>query len=217
MPIRSAPTILITLSALVLGLGGLSLAGPARQAKADPQAKPAPQASYSGTYSIDAVHSAVIFRVKHMDTSWSYGRFNTFSGTIEVDEKNPEKCSVSFSIEMDSLDTNNKKRDTGLKSQEFFDAVQFPTSSFASKTVKKTADKKYSVTGDLELHGVTKPVTLDLENTGFSDSKMGVRAGYLATFTIQRSDFGLTAMTGAIGEAVEITVSLEATQTDSKR
>ena len=206
-----SPAILLTLSAVILGLGGLSLAGPV------PQAKTAPKASYSGTYSIDTVHSAVIYRVKHLDTSWSFGRFDNFSGTLEVDDKSPEKCSVNLSIEMDSLNTNSKKRDDHLKSPDFFDAVQFPTSTFVSKSVKKTSDKKLTVTGDLELHGVTKPVTLELENTGFSDTKMGVRAGYYGTFTIKRSDFGVSAMTGALGEEVEITVSLEAAQTDAKR
>lgn len=207
---RRTKAILLTLSATVLGLGGLALAGPALQAKPSP-------APASGSYSIDAVHSAVIFRIKHLDTSWSFGRFNSFSGTIDLDEKSPEKSSVTIAIEMDSVDTAVQKRNDHLKSPDFFDAVQFPTSSFVSKSVKKTSDRKYSVTGDLELHGVTKPITLDLEHVGFSDTKMGVRAGFYGMFTVKRSDYGISALPEALGDEVQITVSLEATRTESKR
>lgn len=209
-------TILLSLSATVLGLGGIlglaapSLAGPASQEKSAPK-------SVSGSFSIDTVHSAVIFRVKHLDTSWAFGRFNSFSGEVELDETSPEKSSVKVTIEMESVDTANKKRDDHLRSSDFFDAVQFPTSSFTSTSVKKTGDRKYAVAGDFELHGATKPITIDLEHVGSSDTKMGVRAGFYATFKIKRSDYGVSSAPAALGEEVEITVSLETTQTESKR
>jgi polyisoprenoid-binding protein YceI len=215
MSIRRSQTILLTLSATVLGFGGfLGLAG---LSSASPAAQEKKAAPVSGSYQVDAVHSAVIFRIKHIETSLSFGRFNAISGDLVVDEKNPEKSSVKITIEMDSVDTANQKRNDHLKSPDFFDAVQFPTATFVSKSVKKAGDKKFSVTGDLELHGVTKPLTLELENTGFSDTKMGVRIGYYTVFTVKRSDFGVGAMSGALGDEVQVTVSLEATQTDSKR
>jgi len=203
-------TILLTLSATILGLAGLSLAGPAVQAKTP--ATPAP-----GSYSIDAGHSSVLFRIKHLDTAWAFGRFNEFSGEVAFDEKSPEKSSVQVTIQMESVDTGIGKRDDHIRSGDFFDAGQFPTSSFTSKSVKKGAGGKYTVTGDLELHGVTKPVTLDLEVSGASSGKMGTRAGFYGTFTIKRSDFGMSTMLEALSDEVHVTVSLETVQAGDKR
>src|SRR6185503_4984670 len=99
----------------------------------------------------------------------AFGRFTDFTGEVVYDDKAPEKSSVKITIQIDSVDTAAGKRDDHLKSPDFFDAGQFPTASFTSKSVKKAGDKKFSVTGDLELHGATKPVTLDFEIVGASD------------------------------------------------
>lgn len=207
---RTAQILLLSLSATVLGLATMSLSGPGAQKESMP---PTP----AGVYSIDSVHSAVLFKIKHLNASWSFGRFNTISGAIDVDEKNPEKSTVTLSIEADSVDTANKKRDDHLKSADFLDAVQFPTASFVSTSVKKAGDGKYSVTGDFELHGVTKTITVEFASVGFSETKMGARTGFYGTFTILRSDYKIATMPEALGDEVEITVSLEGRQTESKR
>jgi polyisoprenoid-binding protein YceI len=186
-------------------------------ALARPQAptKGAPPAAAAGSYQVDPVHSTVIYRIKHLNTSWSYGRFDKISGTVAIDTAKPEKSSVSVEIDVGSLDTGNKKRDSDVKGPDFFDAVQFPTATFASKTVKKTAEGKYSVSGEFNLHGVKKPLTVDFEEIGHSDTKMGVRAGYYGVFVIKRSDFGMKVMPDAVGDDVQVTVSIEGTQTES--
>lgn len=210
MTTRRPSTILLVLSAAILGLAGLTLARPAVQEKTPPT--PA-----SGTYSIDAGHSFVLFRIKHLETSWAFGRFNSFSGEVVFDEKSPEKSSIKITIEMESVDTGIGKRDDHIRSGDFFDAGQFPTSSFTSKSVKKGAGGKYTVTGDLEMHGVTKPVTLDLELTGASSGKRGTLAGFYGTFSIKRSDFGITTMPDALSDEVHVIVSLETALGGDKR
>jgi polyisoprenoid-binding protein YceI len=202
--------VLVALFATALGLVGLSLAGPAPQRAVNP-------VPTSGTWSVDAVHSTVLFRIQHLKTSWAYGRFNDLSGEIRIDEEHPEKSTVSFTIEMNSVDTANDKRDGHLKSPDFFDAVQFPTATFMSKTVKKLDEGKYEVGGQLDFHGVRKSITANFERIGFSDTKMGVRAGYFGTFSVKRSDYGIATLPDALGDEVEITVSLELTQTDAGR
>jgi polyisoprenoid-binding protein YceI len=203
-------TILLALSAAILALAGLSLAGPALQEMAPPS--PA-----SGTYAIDAGHSFILFKIKHLDTAWAFGRFNSFSGKVVFDDKSPEKCSVEVRLEMDSVDTGIGKRDDHIRSGDFFDAEQFPTAHFNSKSVKKGANGKYAVTGDLELHGVTKPVTIDLEVSGASSGKRGTLAGFYGTFSFKRSDFGMSTMLDALSDEVHVIVSLETAQAGDKR
>src|SRR3954462_8331101 len=140
------------------------------------------------TYKVDPMHSSIVFKSKHLDTSYVFGRFNEFGGTVNVDT-DPSKMSFDVSAKVDSIDTGNGKRDTHLKSPDFFSAKEFPTIAFKSTSVKAAGEGKYEVTGDLTLHGVTKPVTVTLNKTGES-TMMGNRVGFLSTFTVKRSDFG---------------------------
>jgi len=153
------------------------------------------------------VHSTVIFRVNHMGTSWVYGRFDDVSGTFTVDEKSPE---FDISVNADSVDTNNKQRDTHLKSADFFSVKEFPTITFKSTSVTSTGEKKFDVTGDLTLHGVTKSITVPIDFVGAAESKqMGSRAGYEALFSVKRSDYGMDKMVGPVGDEIHLTVSFE--------
>ena len=193
-------------STLALGLG--SAASPR-------QAKSAPAPNLSGTYRIDGGHSTVLFKVKHMNTSWAFGRFDDISGNFTMNSASPEKSSVSVEIAAASVDTGVKQRDDHLKSSSFFDAVQFPSVNFSSKSVKKAGEGKYKVEGELSLHGVQQPLTVDFEQVGYSDSpKMGLRTGFLGTFTVKRSDFGMNYMPEGIGDEVQLTISIEGVQTD---
>jgi polyisoprenoid-binding protein YceI len=161
------------------------------------------------TFKIDPVHSSVIFSVKHFGVTDFYGDFKEATGTVVFDTADPSKSSVDVSISTESLDTRNEKRDQHLKSPDFFNAKQFPALSFKSTKIEGSGDT-YKVTGDLTIHGVTKPVTVDFKRG--ADGKGGkgeVRGGGETRFTIKRSDYGMAFMQGPVGDDVNIVLSLE--------
>ncbi|MEK7485339.1 MAG: YceI family protein [Planctomycetota bacterium] len=173
-----------------------------------------PSLAASETFNIDPVHSSILFRVKHLNVSYFFGRFNEMAGVFTFDSENPTASLLRLEVNTESIDTNNKNRDNHLKGPDFFSAKQFPTMTFKSTTVEKTDTlNQYKVTGELTLHGVSKEVTVDIEHTGSgkANEKFGYRSGFLSTFTIKRSDFGMNYMEGLLGEEIQITVSLEGT------
>ncbi len=161
------------------------------------------------TYAIDTSHSKANFRVKHFGVSWFYGQFHELSGTVTWDTKAPAASSIDLSIKADSLFTADKKRDDHLKAPDFFNTKEFPTITFKSKSVAQ-AGGKMKVTGDVTLHGVTKPITADFEFVGEGkDPWGGYRAGWEARITIKRSEFGMKFMEGGIGDDINVVISLE--------
>jgi polyisoprenoid-binding protein YceI len=169
-----------------------------------------PPVSAVETYVIDLQHSAIIFRIKHLGITYVYGRFNDLSGILKIDDQTPANSSVQISAKTESVDTNVTQRDDHLRSPDFFDAKKFPTISFDSKSFKKVDQDTYEVTGDLNLHGITRPLTASVHHTGSGkDPWGGYRTGYETTFTIKRSDFGMTTMLNGVGDEVRITVSIE--------
>jgi polyisoprenoid-binding protein YceI len=170
-------------------------------------------ASQSGgaaeNYAADGAHSSLVYRVKHMNSTYFWGRFNSIDGAFALDEANPAECRFEFKVKADSVDTGIPKRDLHLKSPDFFNVVQFPTIAFKSQSVTKAGDG-YDVTGDLTLHGVTKPVKVKVVPTGKAKDQRGTPiAGIEATFTIKRTDFGMSNMVGPVGDDVWITVGIE--------
>jgi polyisoprenoid-binding protein YceI len=165
------------------------------------------------TYTIDPVHSSVGFSVRHFLTKVP-GLFTKFSGTITVDRDNLENSSVTATIDVGSVSTNNEKRDNHLKSPDFFDAANFATITFTSKSWKKTGDNTFDVTGDLTIHGVTKEVVLKVDLLGFGPGMMGAQlSGWDASTTLNREDFGVKgpAMLGkALGSEVGVSITVEA-------
>jgi polyisoprenoid-binding protein YceI len=168
------------------------------------------------TWNIDPSHSHIQFAVRHMVISKVRGRFNKFSGSLSFDPAAPESGSVQASIEVDSIDTSDEKRDGHLKSPDFFDAANFGTMTFKSTGVTRSGSD-LKVTGDLTLHGVTKPVTLEVESLGGGkDPWGGERQGFSAKTSIDRREFGLTwsqtLETGGllVGDKIEIEIDLEA-------
>jgi len=164
------------------------------------------------TYKIDPVHATAIFRISHLGSSFVYGRFDDVGGTFTADDQSPANVKFDVSIKADSVDTNSAARDKHLKSADFFSVNEFPTLTFKSTDVKSSGDKKYDVTGDLTIHGVTKSVVAKVEFVGTADGsamKMGFRAGYEAHLTIKRTDFGMDKMVGGVGDEVQLTVSME--------
>ena len=166
------------------------------------------------TYEIDAAHSMIIFRAKHSGVSYNYGRFNEFTGKITMDA-DVSNNTVEFEVKAASVDTGNEKRDQHLRSSDFFSAKQFPVITFKSTKVSAKEGKEdvLEVTGDLELHGVKKSVTVDVEITGRGQGRQGESLiGFESTFTIQRSEFGMTYGMGSVSDDIRITVSIEAAQ-----
>ena len=165
-------------------------------------------------YSIDPAHSGVHFKISHIGLSWIHGRFNTYSGSCAVDPDDAGKCSFEMKINTDSIDTNNKMRDNHLRSPDFFNVKQFPTITFESTGVKAIKDG-YEVTGNLTMHGVTKPVTFALVGGKTAEFPPGVpRTGYSTELIINRSEFGVgkAQFANALGEDVHVAISFEGTK-----
>lgn len=168
-------------------------------------------------YTFDYAHSHIGFSVKHILTMVP-GEFKQFEGTLVFDEKDPAKSSVKVTIPVDSINTNVDKRDAHLKSPDFFDAAKFPNLTFTSKKVEKAGAGKYKITGDLTIHGVTKSVVLDTEYLGTDEAFGAVTAGFTATTTIDRRDYGLswgkTLASGnlVVGNDVKITLDIAANE-----
>lgn len=175
----------------------------------------APLFASAAEYEIDAQHSSANFGVKHLVVSTVKGSFSKVTGTINLDEKDITKSTVNAVIDATSINTNQAQRDEHLRSPDFFDTAKYPTITFKSSKVEK-AGEGLKVMGDLTLHGVTKPVTLDV--TGFDKdvTAMGfTKRGGSATTKIDRKDFGLNwnkaieAGGVAVGDEVKIELELE--------
>jgi len=169
------------------------------------------------TWNIDPAHSAADFKVKHMMISNVKGSFSGLSGTLTEHTVDSTLSSVDASIPLASISTGDPQRDGHLKSAEFFDAEKFPTMTFKSTKVVRNGEADYSVTGDLTIHGVTKPVTFAVEGPSApgKDPWGNTRIGLSATTKINRKDFGLgwnaALETGGflVGEEVSITLDVQ--------
>ena len=163
------------------------------------------------TYTVDPVHSSISFMISHVGISNIHGRFNDFSGKFTIDTADPARSSFALSIPISSIDTNNVKRDAHLRAPDYFNAKQFPTMSFQSTNVK-AVDGGYEVTGDLSLHGVTKPVSFTLKGGDkvVEFPKKTMRIGFVSSFSIRRSDFGVKADLKLLGDEIPILIGIEA-------
>jgi len=169
------------------------------------------------TWDIDTSHSSVGFTVRHLVISKVHGRFTRWSGTLVLDPAHPAGSSIEARIETASIDTTEPKRDAHLRSPDFFDAEKNPELTFRSTGVRPAGDQRYELAGDLTMHGVTRPVVLQVEALGQAKDPWGAeRVGFSARTAIDRRDFGLTwnqaLETGGVmvGEKVEIAIEIEA-------
>ncbi|AMW22053.1 hypothetical protein B5566_17300 [Mycobacterium sp. MHSD3] len=161
-----------------------------------------------GTWTIDSVHSDITFSVRHLGVSKVRGSFTDFSGDITVAEDGTP--SVSATINVASVDTRNDQRDGHLRSADFFDTDNHPTATYRSTSVRADGDD-YIVDGELTLHGVTQPVSLNLSLEGVGPGAQGgTVAGFEASAEINRGDFGVTGGAGLVGEKVTLTFNIEA-------
>jgi len=176
-----------------------------------------PVLAHADTWNIDPAHTNVEFSVRHMMISNVKGQFQKTSGTITTNGSDPASATIDATIDASSVDTRVERRDMHLKSPDFLDVAKYPTITFKSTKVEAAGPNKWKVTGDLTLHGVTKPVVLDVESSGPPVNVMGnTRAGASATTQIKRSDFGLSwnkaleAGGVMVGDEVAITIDIEA-------
>lgn len=168
------------------------------------------------TWSLDPTHSEVGFKVKHMMFTNVSGKFNSYNVELSNEDDDFTTSEISFSADINSIDTNNADRDNHLKSGDFFDAEKFPNMTFKSTSVLKKSDSEYTVNGDLTIKDVTKPVTLSLEYSGLMKDPWGnTKAGLSIETKINRKDFGLTwnaaLETGGVlvGEEVKIFAEIQ--------
>jgi polyisoprenoid-binding protein YceI len=161
------------------------------------------------TYKVDPVHSSVVFGIKHNSVTNFYGAFKEISGTVTFDAADPSKSSVDLTVAVESVDTRSEKRDQHLKSPDFFNAKQFPAITFKSNKIEGSGDN-YKISGDLTIHGVTKPITVDFKRGADGKGGQGKTVGGgEAHFTIKRSDYDMKFMIGPVGDDVNIILSLE--------
>ena len=182
-----------------------------------------PALAQAASWKIDPNHSSTRFEIRHL-FSKVQGDFTQFSGTVEYDPATPTASKVETKIVASSINTNNEHRDNDLKSENFFDVTKYPEISFTSTKVE-TVEKGLKVTGDLTMHGVTKPVVLDVEILGTGPHPMikgGQVAGFSAHTKIDRKDFGITwnktldSGGTLLGDDVDITLNIEAVNAPPK-
>ena len=188
-----------------------ALAGAAFFALAAPAAIAAGDASsvQAGTYSVEPGHTRVLFAVNHMGFSTWYGDFTGAKGTLVLDPKAPAQSKLAVTLPTASISTTNAVLDGELKAADWFDAAKYPTITFTSTKVTPTGADTAKVTGDLTLHGVTRPVTLDVKFHGAGPHPMtkAYTVGFDAHGSLKRSDFGVSKYIPVVGDEVEITIS----------
>jgi len=168
-------------------------------------------------YAIDSSHSGVVFGWNHFGFSNPTARFDKIDGSVLLDKADLTQSSISVTLPLESLDTGVAKLDDELKGQDFLDTAKYPTITFKSTKVEKSGEDGLRITGDLTVHGVTKPVTLDAKV-----NKIGIfeipgvmkapAAGFDATTVIKRSDFGITKYVPAVSDDIPVHITLDAKQ-----
>lgn len=166
------------------------------------------------TWQVDPVHSHVEFAVRHLMITTVKGRFAEVAGTLTGDERDLDHASIELTIAAASVDTREPQRDAHLRSADFFDADTHPAIRFRSTRIAKAGDGRFTISGDLTIRDVTKPITLDVYAGGRArDPWGGERTGFSATTKLNRRDFGLNwnqlLETGGVVVGDEVTVSVE--------
>jgi polyisoprenoid-binding protein YceI len=166
-------------------------------------------------WKLDKVHSSIRFSVSHMVVSESEGTFKAFDGTVSNTKADFSDAKINFTIDVNSIATENEGRDKHLKSDDFFNAEKYPTIKFESTSLKPLGGNKYKLTGNMTVRDVTKPVEFDVTYGGVINTQRGRKAGFKATTTINRQDFNLkwsrTVEAGglAVGNDVEVVIKVE--------
>lgn len=187
-----------SLAVASLVAAGLALAAPARAAD----------------YVIDPDHSAVVFFADHLGYDHVVGRFASFAGEFSFDPANLAASKLTVTIKADSFNTGSVQRDRDIRGESWFSVGEFPEIKFVGTGYAKKDDHTGTITGDLTLRGVTKPVTLDVTLNKAAENPMNHRneVGFTARGSVKRSDFGMTADLGPIADPVDLLIEVEAAQ-----
>ena len=163
-------------------------------------------------YHFDNPHTQILFFINHMGFSNSAGKFLEYDGTILFDSENPEESSVDITIPVASLDMGDETWNEHVTGEDYLNAAEYPEMTFRSTAIEVTGEKTADITGDLTLHGVTKPVVLKtvLNKVGPNPMSKKDQAGFSATTTIKRSDFGIDQSIPLVGDEVDIRIEVEA-------
>ncbi|WP_431037050.1 YceI family protein [Streptomyces sp. P6-2-1] len=176
-----------------MGLFGRKNESTAPAEAAAPAAVSPDLAALTGDYTIDPVHSTLGFSARHAMVTNVKGSFKDFEGTLHLDGSDPSASSASLDVKLDSVDTGAPDRDGHLKSADFFDVENHPLMTFRSTSAEALGGDDYRITGDLTIHGTTKPLTIDLEFNGSAKDPFGnERVGFEGKAEILRSEWGLT-------------------------
>ncbi|MFI4916176.1 MAG: YceI family protein [Phycisphaerales bacterium JB060] len=195
--------------------GALAVSTFTSSAPADASAPSASPVSFStgglAAGEIDSVHSGVVFRIMHIGAAPFRGMFSDVEGTLVVDPKNPGDTEVDVTINIDSVWTGSNGRDEHLRSADYFNARQFPTSTFKATGGKASGDDSVTVDGELTLLGKTLPVSATITRTGEGQARGNRILGYEATMSFKRSDFGMTTSidNGGLGDQVDLIIFIE--------
>ena len=165
----------------------------------------------SGDYTIDTAHSRIGFVARHAMVTKVRGQFADYTATAHIDTENPAASSVEVTINVASISTGSPDRDGHLRSADFFDAEKYPTASFVSTGVTAAGEGQLKVAGDLTIHGVTRPVVLDVTINKVGEHPMAKTpaAGFDARTVIKRSDFGVGGYAPAVSDEVTIEITVE--------
>jgi polyisoprenoid-binding protein YceI len=172
---------------------------------------PAATLAAQDTWQIDPMHSSAQFSVRHLGISTVRGAFTKVSGTILLDDANPDKDQITASIDAASVDTRVEMRDNDLRSPNFFEVQKYPTITFKSKKIEPAGPGKLKIAGDLTIHGVTKEVVLDVDGptAAIKDPWGNPRRGASASTKVIRQDFSVNGAPGVVGDEITITLDVE--------
>ena len=167
--------------------------------------------AWAAKFDIDPVHSGIAFYIDHLGFSKVIGVAQQFSGTFDFDASKPDTSSLDVKVIVASISTNNKQRDDDIQGADWFNATEFPEITFVGKEFKKTADNTGQIVGDLTIAGVTKSTTLDVtfNKEGQNPWNKNHVVGFSATTKVKRSDFGMKAAHGMIGDEVDLVIQVE--------
>jgi polyisoprenoid-binding protein YceI len=171
-----------------------------------------PSLSPAADYVIDTekAHAFIQFRIKHLGYSWLLGRFNDFEGTFSYDENDPAASKVEVTIRTASIDSNHAERDKHLRGEDFLDVDKYPQAKFVSTAYQENEDKTATLSGELTLHGVTRPVTIAVKPVGHGpDPWGGKRRGFEGTTTLKLADYNIDYDLGPAAREVELFLSIE--------
>lgn len=172
---------------------------------------------------MDATHSEVQFKVRHLMVSWVTGSFHKFDAAVETDGDDMMSAEVNFQADLSSISTNNEQRDAHLRSSDFFDAENHTQIKFESTRLEKVSEEEFKMYGNLTMRGVSKPIALKVEFGGIMKDPWGnTRAGFSVTGKLNRKDFGVSfsmvSETGGVllGDEVNVTANAEFVAVESK-